>query len=210
MRAKLTDRQMSILKFIQDFVEENSYPPTYRQIGKKFNITSTFGVKRHIDALVKKGYLNIESKASRAISVNKNGLSKKSKHNTSFEIPIVGKVAAGFPVLAEENIEGTFLADPSLIKNNGKLFGLKVRGDSMIDAGIFEDDLVIINSQSEIRSGDIVVALIGEESTLKTFRQEKDKTYLYPANDKYPRLDMTNRQEFSIIGKVVGIYRTYN
>ncbi len=210
MRPKLTDRQLHILDFIQLFVEENHYPPTYRQIGKEFNIASTFGVKRHIDALVKKGYLKIESNSSRSISLVKNNNNVNPESNSSITVPIIGRVAAGYPVLAEENIEGTFTIDASLIKSKNSIFALKTSGDSMTDAGILDGDLVLVSSQKNAKNGDIVVALIGDESTLKTYENKKGKTYLVPANKNYPVLDMTNKQDFSIIGKIIGVYRNYN
>lgn len=210
MRPKLTDRQLHILDFIQLFVEENHYPPTYRQIGKEFNIASTFGVKRHIDALVKKGYLKIESNSSRSISLVKNNNNVNPESNSSITVPIIGRVAAGYPVLAEENIEGTFTIDASLIKSKNNIFALKTSGDSMTGAGILDGDLVLVNSQKNAKNGDIVVALIGDESTLKTYESKKGKTYLVPANKNYPILDMTNKQDFSIIGKIIGVYRNYN
>ena len=210
MRPKLTDRQLQILDFIQLFVEENHYPPTYRQIGKEFSIASTFGVKRHIDALVKKGYLKIESNSSRSISLVKNNNNVNPESNSSITVPIIGRVAAGYPVLAEENIEGTFTIDASLIKSKNNIFALKTRGDSMTGAGILDGDLVLVNSQKNAKNGDIVVALIGDESTLKTYESKKGKTYLVPANKNYPILDMTNKQDFSIIGKIIGVYRNYN
>ncbi|GBD90892.1 lexA repressor [bacterium BMS3Abin04] len=210
MRPKLTNRQLHILNFIQKFVEENHYPPTYRQIGKEFNIASTFGVKRHIDALVKKGYLKIASKSSRSIALVKNSNNISQESNASITIPIIGRVAAGYPVLAEENIEGTFTIDTSLIKSKNNIFALKTRGDSMIGAGILDGDLVLVNSQKYAKNGDIVVALIGDESTLKTYESKNGKTYLVPANKNYPVLDMTNKQDFSIIGKIIGVYRNYN
>lgn len=210
MRPKLTDRQLHILDFIQSFVEENHYPPTYRQIGKEFNIASTFGVKRHIDALVKKGYLKIESNSSRSISLVKNNNNVNPESNSSITVPIIGRVAAGYPVLAEENIEGTFTIDASLIKSKNNIFALKTSGDSMTGAGILDGDLVLVNSQKDAKNGDIVVALIGDESTLKTYESKKGKTYLVPANKNYPILDMTNKQDFSIIGKIIGVYRNYN
>jgi repressor LexA len=149
MKDKLTDRQEEILKFIHEFKEENGYPPTLREIGKKFGITSTFGVKRHLDALVKKGYLHIESNASRGISFLRgdypSGIEPIIEKNNIFNrIPVIGRVAAGIPLLAEENIEGNIVIDPSFIKKSHDCFALRVKGDSMINAGIFEGDFVIV------------------------------------------------------------------
>lgn len=211
MKNNLTDRQQEILEFIEQHIAENGYPPTYREIGHKFEIASTFGVKRHVDALVKKGYLNSESKTSRTLSLNKpNSFTDLPTHDAAVEIPIVGRVAAGYPILAEENIEGTFTLDSSLINKKKECFGLKVKGDSMINAGILEGDLVVVTQQKNANNGDIVVALLGDEATLKTFSKNGDNINLIPENDNYSIIEVNNRDDFSIIGKVVGVFRFYN
>ncbi len=207
MKTELTDRQREILDFIQAFISDNSFPPTFREIASHFNIASTFGVKRHIDALVKKGYLNSISNSGRTLSlVNQTAV----KEEIPFEIPIVGRVAAGYPILAEENIEGTLSIDPSLIRKKKDCFGLKVKGDSMINAGIFEGDLVIISPQKECTDGDIVVALLDDEATMKRFVKQGDRIYLKPENENYSVIDLNKYANFSIIGKVVGVFRSYN
>lgn len=208
MKEEITDRQKEILDFIQDYVDFNGYPPTYREIGKQFNIASTFGVKRHIDALVKKGFLNNTNNSSRTLSlvVNNNPLQK----GPVVEIPVVGRVAAGQPILAQENIEGTFSIDKSFLGSHNQCFGLKVRGDSMINAGILEGDLVIIQPQKEAVNGEIVVALIGDEATMKKYVVEENKIFLVPENEKYEAIVIENDEDFSIIGKVIGVFRSYN
>lgn len=211
MKIKLTDRQQDILNFIQQYLDANGYPPTLREIGKKFDISSTFGVKRHLEALVKKGYLNIESHQSRALSIVDSVASKVQEiAEKLIEIPVVGRVAAGYPILAEENIENTLVVDPSFVQNNPNCFGLKVRGDSMINAGIFEGDTVIVNPQKDASNGEIVVALLGDEATLKRFEKKNNYINLIPENEKYQTITLTNREDFSIIGKVVGVFRLYN
>lgn len=208
MKEEITDRQKEILDFIQDYVDFNGYPPTYREIGKQFNIASTFGVKRHIDALVKKGFLNNTNNSSRTLSlvVNNNPIQK----GPVVEIPVVGRVAAGQPILAQENIEGTFSIDKSFLGSHNQCFGLKVRGDSMINAGILEGDLVIIQPQKEAVNGEIVVALIGDEATMKRYVVEENKIFLVPENEKYEAIVIENDEDFSIIGKVIGVFRSYN
>ena len=217
MKKQLTDRQEEILNFIKQFLEGTGYPPTLREIGKKFNIASTFGVKRHLDALVKKGYLNIESNASRGITVHKdvdaglNILSSFSGPAQDFrKIPIIGRVAAGSPILAVENIEGSIVIDSSFMKKSEDCFALKVKGDSMVNAGIFENDLVIISPQKDASNGDIVVALIDDEATVKTYEQKNNKIKLIPENDKYQPIEISGLREFSIVGKVVGVVRWLN
>jgi len=206
-KEKITPRQKEILDFIKDYVDLNGYPPTYREIGRQFNISSTFGVKRHIDALVKKGYLTNENRSSRTLSLIINN--SPIKDSNIIEIPIVGRVAAGVPIFSEENIEGNLALDKNLIGNRTECFGLKVRGDSMINAGILEGDLVIIQPQREAQNGDIVVALIGDEATMKRLVIENGKIYLVPENENYDPIVVENLEEFTIIGKVVGVFRSY-
>lgn len=208
MKEEITDRQKEILNFIQDYVDFNGFPPTYREIAKQFNLASTFGVKRHIDALVKKGFLNNTNNSSRTLSlvVNNNPIQK----GPVVEIPVVGRVAAGQPILAQENIEGTFSIDKSFLGNQQQCFGLKVRGDSMVNAGILEGDLVIIQPQKEAANGEIVVALIGDEATMKKYVVEENKIFLVPENEKYEAIIIENDEDFSIIGKVIGVFRSYN
>lgn len=210
MKNTLTDRQKEIFDFIQEFIESNGYPPTYREIGSNFDISSTFGVKRHIDALEKKGYLaNTGEGTSRTISLTESEFNIKTNSN-SIEIPVIGRVAAGFPILAEENIEGRINLDQSLIGNKNNCFGLKVRGDSMINAGICEGDTVIVYPQSNVTNGDIVVALLETEATLKRFRKDGNTIYLMPENDMYQPIIVENKENFSIVGKVIGVFRWYN
>jgi len=217
MKDQLTDRQEEILNFIKQFRSETGYPPTLREIGKKFDISSTFGVKRHLDALVKKGYLNIESNASRGISFqkdddndNKLNLFQLEKDHGFKKIPVVGRVAAGSPILAEENIDGNIVIDSSFTKMADDCFALKVKGDSMVNAGIFEGDVVVVSSKREPVNGDIVVALINDEATVKTYENKNGKIRLIPQNDLYQPIEILNKQEFKLAGKVVGVVRWFN
>ncbi len=217
MKNKLTDRQEEILLFIKQFREENGYPPTLREIGKKFEISSTFGVKRHLDALVKKGYLNIESNASRGISFQKEVEESqeaklfKIEDNYGFhKIPVLGRVAAGVPILAEENIEGSVVVDSSFMKKSEDCFALKVKGDSMINAGIFEGDLVIVSTKRDIINGDIVVALLDDEATVKTYELKNKLIRLLPQNSNYQPIEIKDIEHFKLIGKVIGIVRWLN
>jgi repressor LexA len=214
MKNQLTERQETILNFIQAHLNQKGYSPTLREIGKRFNIASTFGVKRHLDALSKKGYINVENKISRALTiVNLN----RQKENTEMEIqknidevPIVGRVAAGYPILAIENIEGYVTVDKRISKSNNNCFALKVKGDSMINAGLFEDDIVIVYPQKIAMNGDIIIALLGDEATIKRFEIRGNETFLIPENVKYTAIPVNNREDFSIIGKVIGVIRWYN
>jgi repressor LexA len=172
-------------------------------------MSSTFGVKKHLDALVKKGYLHIESNASRGISTIPNeGFAEKNE--VFSKIPIVGRVAAGSPILAEQNIEGSLIIDPSFIKRNEDCFALKVKGDSMIKAGIFEGDYVIVVPQAEAKNGDIIVALLDDEATVKTFENRNGVVRLLPENDSYQPIEIKDNVSFSVAGKVKGIIRYFN
>jgi len=214
MKTQLTERQEEILLFIKQYRESTGYPPTLREIGKKFNISSTFGVKRHLDALVKKGYLNIESNASRGISFLKNeetlGKSFSERGGIFNKIPVIGRVAAGSPIMAIENLEGSIVIDPSFTKKAEDCFALKIKGDSMINAGIFEGDLVIVSPKKEASNGEIVVAMLEDEATVKTFEKKNNKVRLIPENDNYQAIDVTGRKDFTLIGKVVGVVRWIN
>lgn len=213
MKKQLTDRQEEILTFISQFREECGYPPTLREIGKKFGISSTFGVKRHLDALVKKGYLTVESNASRGISLLNND-EKTTGFNMVDElfrkIPVIGRVAAGSPILAIENIEGSIVIDSSFMKKSDESFALKVKGDSMVNAGIFEGDLVIVSPGKEAVNGDIIVARIDDEVTVKTFERKAKGIRLLPENENYQPIEISDKKEFTVIGKVTGVIRWFN
>ncbi len=211
----LTDRQREILDFISQFLSENGYPPTLREIGKKFQISSTFGVKRHLDALEKKGYLHVESNASRGLSLIKEDtgiadLAAALKNEVFSKIPVVGRVAAGSPILAMENIEGSVIIDPTFIKNAEDAFALRVRGDSMINAGIFDNDLVIVSPNEKGINGDVIVAMLDDEVTVKTLEKKENKIRLIPENDNYKPIEINRTNEFSIVGKVKGVVRWLN
>lgn len=215
MKNELTDRQKEILNFIQSYLEENGYPPTLREIGREFNIVSTFGVKRHLEALTKKGYLNILSNASRGISITKNNRSTNTEIDINDSgkinsIPIIGRVAAGSPILAEENIEGSITIDQSFMKKADNCFALKVKGDSMIEAGIFENDLVIIQPSSNVKNGDIVVARIDDEVTVKVYENKNQQIKLLPQNKNYEPIEVKSNSDFSLVGKVSGVIRWIN
>ena len=215
MKNKLTDRQEEILTFIQQFTRENGYPPTLREIGKQFQISSTFGVKRHLDALVKKGHINIESNASRGISLIRKSLNEFSDNLSNYEnvfvkIPIVGRVAAGVPINAVENIEGSLIVDPSFLKRAENAFALRVRGDSMINAGINDGDLVIVSPNEQTKNGDIVVAILNDEATVKKFVISDKKIKLVPENSAYLPIEVNTGDDFKLAGKVKGVVRWFN
>jgi repressor LexA len=215
MKDKLTDRQEEILTFIKQFTMESGYPPTLREIGKHFQISSTFGVKRHLEALVKKGFINIESNASRGISfIRKNPedfIDRSLRDDSAFvKIPVIGRVAAGLPINAVENLEGSLVVDPSFLKKAEDAFALRVKGDSMINVGINDKDLVIVSPKEQAKNGDIVVAMLNDEATVKTFEFINNKIRLIAENNAYLPIEVKSEDDFKLIGKVKGVVRWLN
>jgi len=215
MKNKLTDRQEEILIFIQQFTAENGYPPTLREIGKNFQISSTFGVKRHLEALVKKGHINIESNASRGISMIRKVQDELTEsyfndESVFIKIPVLGRVAAGLPITAIENMEGSLVVDPMFLKKAEDAFALRIRGDSMINAGINDGDLVIVSPNEQSKNGDIIVAMLNDEATVKRFELKDRKIKLIAENNAYLPIEIKNEDDFKIVGKVKGVVRWLN
>jgi repressor LexA len=201
MLVSLTDRQKQIYDFLAVSVREKGYAPSIPEIGKRFKITSTRGVFDHLKALEKKGY--IKRVGTRAINIVSQ--SGRSALPQAKEIPIVGRIRAGAPLLAEENIEGSLTVGNEMARGT-ETFALKVKGDSMIDDGILEADHVIIRRQDTAEDGDIVCALIGDEATLKRFHRKGSEITLKPANKNYDPI-VVSKGEFRILGKVTGVIR---
>ena len=196
----LNDRAREILAYVQRFSRERGFPPTIREIGEAFGISSTNGVRYYLNLLEKAGHLKRRGKISR-------GIEDVAKAPRSTGIPILGRVAAGQPILAEESLEGRL--DPTEIFGdpNG-LFALRVRGDSMIGAGIFENDYVVVRSQENASAGEIVVALLGDEATVKYYQPRRDQIELVAANPKYPPIRVDAESDFKVLGIVRGVVRT--
>jgi repressor LexA len=199
---KLTDKQTRILRLIAESVEQQGYPPTYQQLCESLNIRSKNGVKKHIDALVAKGYLEKDSSARALRIIDPAFMPHTSEENT---VPLIGHVAAGFPILAEENVERYVPIPRHLIRQEGRYYALRVRGDSMINAGIFEDDLVVVRATNLANHRDIVVALVEDEVTVKRLVVEGTVRYLKAENPAYP--DIYPQNAWSIQGKVIGLIR---
>jgi repressor LexA len=207
----LTARQHQLLSFIEDYLKVHGFPPSIREMGDSMGVRSTNGINDHLKALEKKGYIvRGNDFKSRAISIKSRPPQPSSGPQTlSIAIPILGRVAAGTPILSEENFEGQFLMDRSLLPRGQNWFALKVRGDSMIEKGIFEGDLVIVNSQSTAQSGQIAVVSIDGEATVKIFKQEKDSVVLEPANARMQPI-VIRKKDFrptTILGVVIGVFR---
>jgi len=196
----LTKRQQEIFDFVKRYVSEHGYPPTVRDIGKAIGLTSSSTVHAHLGNLEKLGLLRRDPTKPRAIEVLKD---KARQAVVPDGLPLVGQVAAGSPVLAEENIE-EYVPVPGIAGGDDGEFVLKVKGDSMKDAGILEGDFVIVHSQDTAADGDIVVALVGEEATVKRFFREKDHVRLQPENET---MEPIRTREAQVLGRVVGLCR---
>ncbi len=208
-KEPLTDRQKAVLDFISRSIERRGYPPTLREIGEQFGIRSTNGVNDHLKALEKKGYLEreeLKSRALRPISLEGAGPT-----GNIVEVPLLGRVAAGEPILAVEQAEDTVKVDRFFLGAYKEVFALKVKGDSMIEAGIFDGDFIFVKKQLTAHRGDIVVAMINDEATVKYFHPEpeKDQIVFKPANHRLQPIVVRKRdwKSVNLIGLVVGVYR---
>lgn len=199
----LSKKQLEVLSFIKKEISKKGYPPSVREICDAVKLKSTSTVHGHLERLEKKGYIRRDPTKPRAIEVlDSSSATVSSKEMV--ELPVVGKVTAGLPILAEENIEDTFPVPVDFV-GNSEAFMLVVKGDSMINAGILDGDYVIVRKQSVAKNGDIVVALLNDEATVKTFYKEKDYFRLQPEN---PYLMPIIVKELSILGKVIGVFRS--
>jgi repressor LexA len=208
----LTKRQEQTLDFIRKSIEERGYPPTLREIGEYMGIRSTNGVNDHLRALERKGYLRREDMKSRALKLVEDALPAVSRPATDddlLEVRVLGRVAAGLPLFAEENVIDTIRVDRMMVRGGRELFGLRVTGDSMIDAGILSGDYIFVKKQSTADRGDIVVALIGDEATVKYYFPERDYVRFQPANAQMAPILVraTDFRSTMLLGKVVGVYR---
>lgn len=209
----LTKRQAQTLEFIRRSIEQRGYPPTLREIGEHMGIRSTNGVNDHLRALERKGYLRREDMKSRALKLVEDPslpLAKTTAEgNDTLDVPVVGRVAAGFPLLAEQNVIDTVRVDRTLLRGGRDVFGLKVAGDSMVDAGIMSGDYIFVRKQATAERGDVVVALIGDEATVKYYYPEKDYVRFQPANSQMAPILVraTDFRSTMLLGKVVGVFR---
>ncbi|SHK43440.1 transcriptional repressor LexA [Fibrobacter sp. UWEL] len=211
-RKELTKRQEEILDYIKKYSKENRMPPTVREIGNHFEISSTNGVRSILAALIKKGYINRSPRLSRGIEIVSNGNEevKDIAPSNSIEIPIVGRVAAGTPILAVQNLEGTVTIDRDFLACRTDVFALRVKGDSMINAGIFDGDLVFARQQKTADRGEIIVAQVDNEATVKYYHPAPTHVELRPANPTYSPIIVKKDKDFSIAGRVIGVMRKIN
>lgn len=200
----LSQKQIEILLYIKSEIQRQGYPPAVREICKGVNLKSTSTVHGHLEKLESKGYIRKDPTKPRAIEI----LDKEDDfllvHKKTVDVPILGKVTAGAPILAVENIEDTFPIPIEVVEGHD-VFMLKIQGESMIDAGILDGDLVLVQEQKHANNGEIVVAMIDDEATVKRFFKENNRIRLQPENQFMDPIYATDVQ---ILGKVIGLYRT--
>jgi repressor LexA len=220
----LTDRQLEVLRFIAEQIEQRGYPPTIREIGEALDIRSTNGVNDHLKALERKGFLTRDPVKSRALMPT--GAAREALGGAPggdvipitraerasgrvVEVPIIGRVAAGQPILATEHVEDTVQVDSFFLGSSKKVYGLRVQGDSMIGDGILSGDYIFVRKQLHASDGDIVVALIDDEATVKRIYFEGDQVRFQPSNPRMAPI-YVRREDFRstmILGVVIGVYR---
>ena len=201
LKKPLTERQRAVLEFIRSQVVQRGHPPTIREIGTQFGIQSTNGVRTHLTALTKKGYIKKQQYISRGIELVSN------LAQAVVRVPLVGSVPAGLPIDAVENIESEYALDQSFLPK-GVVFSLRVTGDSMKNAGILDGDIVVVRKQHVAQKGEIIVALLNGEATVKRFSTRGRQVLLKPENDDFEPIVVNKRTgDFRIVGKVVGLLR---
>lgn len=203
-QGKITEKQRQILEFVKQEILCKGYPPAVREICEAVNLKSTSSVHAHLETLERNGYIRRDPSKTRAIEIVDENFNLGRREVVN--LPIVGTVAAGVPILAEQNIENYFPVPAEYVPNQ-ECFMLKVKGDSMINAGIFNGDSVLVQSQPTAKNGDMVVALVEDSATVKTFYKEDGHYRLQPENDN---MDPIIVSEVSILGKVFGVLRIMN
>ena len=203
---ELTKQQTKVLACVEVYLNKTGFPPTRAEICKELGFKSPNAAEMHLRALEKKGYISIKSGSSRGISILQ---SQQEYEQSGVQMPVIGLVAAGSPTLAEENIEKRIPCDPEIFSDNFDYF-LKVKGLSMIDAGIHEDDLVAIKKTTDVKNGDLVVVRLENEVTLKYFQKKDHLLELIPANKEFSTIEIDLREEEAVVeGKSVGLIRTH-
>lgn len=200
--GKITAKQREILEFVKGQIINRGYPPSVREICDAVNLRSTSSVHAHLETLTRNGYIRRDATKPRAIEIMDDGFNMIRKEIAS--IPIIGQVAAGTPILAVENIEGYFPLPAEFVPSGKEVFILNVKGDSMINAGIFNGDKLVVEKDNVAANGEIVVALIEDSATVKTFYKEEGHFRLQPENDTMEPIILDN---VNIIGKVISLFR---
>ena len=205
--APLSPKQLEVLAFIRRFMDERGWPPTRGEIAEGLGLRNRQGIDQHLRALELKGAIELTPGVSRGIRLRIDALSAREEKST-IDLPLLGRIAAGSPILASENIEDRVRVDGSLFSPHAD-FLLRVRGDSMKDANIFDRDLLAVHRTSEVRNGQIVIARIDDEATVKYYRRRKGLVFLEPANSDYSPIEIDlRRQALTIEGLAVGVIRS--
>lgn len=207
----LTKRQAEILRFIKTHIQSSGFPPTISEIQGQFSFKSPNAVQEHLKALERKGCIRRNPNQWRGLELTlsyKRG-GETSKYST-VSVPLVGRISAGLPILAEENFEGTISVDRSLVGRATRLFALHVHGDSMIKAGIYDGDIAIARQQTTADHGDIIIALLGDEATVKRFYCKNKIIFLQPENDTMQPIKIGEESDFKILGKVIATLHRIN
>ena len=205
MSTPISDKQREILEYIRTCILKKGYPPAVREICEAVHLKSTSSVHSHLESLEKNGYIRRDPTKPRAIEIVDDEYGVFHQVQEMVQVPIVGRVAAGEPILAEQNIEG-FYPFPADQLPNTELFMLQVRGNSMVNVGILEDDYILVSQQSTARNGEIVVALVEDSATVKRFFKENGHVRLQPENDEMDPIIVPDCQ---VLGKVIGLTRMY-
>lgn len=207
----LTKRQQQIFDFILSNIDKFGYPPTIPEIQENFSFKSPNAVQDHLEALKRKGYIARRPHKSRGLEILNGRISKNNTINADnniTEVLIVGSVSAGMPILAQENIEGSIFVDKIISRNSRGMFALRIKGTSMVNAGILDGDFVLVHQQPTAEQGEIVVVLIEDEATVKRFYKEKNKIKLKPENDSMEPIFIDPKENnVKIVGKVEGVIR---
>lgn len=204
MAKGLTKRQQLILQYILDYVQKEGYPPSIREIGRDFEIGSLRGVTVHLDALERKGYIS-RSNTPRSIKVVHPSFQQGNRVSM---LPLLGSIAAGAPIQAQEHVEDLIPVPSDMVRNVDGAFLLRVRGDSMLGDGILPRDLVVVKPQKTANHGDLVAVLMGDEATVKRISFDRDGVRLMPSNPNYQPIEV-RQEDASVIGKIVGLIRDY-
>ena len=202
----LTERQAAILDFIITEISAKGYPPSVREIGEAIGLNSPSTVHSHLATLEQKGYIRRDKSKPRALEVTFETGSSSLSFKEMVEVPILGQVSAGLPIFADENLEDTFPMPLSFIHSKENLFMLRVKGESMIEAGILDGDLVIVEQTNQVRNGEIAVVLVGDEATVKTFYKAANHIRLQPENSSMEPIIV---QEAEVLGRVLGLFRRF-
>ncbi len=206
MTRGLTEKQERILEFVVEYVTQHGFPPSIREIGNNFGISSLRGVTVHLDALERKGYIRRASTSRSITVVGRTGRGTSGPDTPC--LPLVGTIAAGTPITASENVEGFVPVPHEIVRNHEGAFVLRVRGDSMVDDHILPRDLVVIRPQETADNNDMVAVMLGDEATVKRIQFANDRVRLIPANKAYQPIEVS-RDDIRVIGKVIGLIRSY-